>query len=134
MLSTKKGNRLVRYLRGVSHSEMCSESFILELEETISYSPLRGESMELYLDQFGSLLSGPDNVRDVVVKLHPPSGTGLRSVSLLDLEYEGTTIDPILTTPAATTGPTPTVGVYRQACSGIPLAVRFVGRNRLLWT
>ena len=25
------------------------------------------------------------------------------------------------------------VGVYRQACSGIPLAVRFVGRDRLLW-
>ena len=24
-------------------------------------------------------------------------------------------------------------GVYRQACSGIPLAVRFVGRDRLLW-
>ena len=89
--------------------------------------------MELYLDQFGSLLSGPDSIGDVVVKLHPPSGTGLRSVSLLDLEYEGTTIDPILTTPAATTGPTPTVGVYRQASSEIPLAVRFVGRNRLLW-
>ena len=25
------------------------------------------------------------------------------------------------------------VGVYRQTCSGIPLAVRFVGGNRLLW-
>ena len=25
------------------------------------------------------------------------------------------------------------VGVYRQAYSGIPLAVRFVGRDRLLW-
>ena len=25
------------------------------------------------------------------------------------------------------------VGVYRQACLGIPLAVRFVGRDRLLW-
>ena len=25
------------------------------------------------------------------------------------------------------------VGVYRQTCFGIPLAVRFVGRNRLLW-
>ena len=25
------------------------------------------------------------------------------------------------------------VGVYRQACSGIPLAVRFVGGDRLLW-
>ena len=25
------------------------------------------------------------------------------------------------------------VGVYRQSCSGIPLAVRFVGRDRLLW-
>ena len=25
------------------------------------------------------------------------------------------------------------VGVYRQACSGISLAVRFVGRDRLLW-
>ena len=24
------------------------------------------------------------------------------------------------------------VGVYRQACSGIPLAVRFAGRDRLL--
>ena len=27
----------------------------------------------------------------------------------------------------------PVVGVYRQACSWIPLAVRFVGRDRLLW-
>ena len=27
----------------------------------------------------------------------------------------------------------PAVGVYRQACSRIPLAVRFVGRDRLLW-
>ena len=25
------------------------------------------------------------------------------------------------------------VGVYRQACSGAPLAVGFVGRDRLLW-
>ena len=25
------------------------------------------------------------------------------------------------------------VGVYRQACSGIPLAVKFVGRDRRLW-
>ena len=25
------------------------------------------------------------------------------------------------------------VGIYRQACSGIPLAVGFVGRDRLLW-
>ena len=25
------------------------------------------------------------------------------------------------------------VSVYRQACSGIPLVVRFVGRDRLLW-
>ena len=25
------------------------------------------------------------------------------------------------------------IGVYRQACSGIPLVVRFVGRDRLLW-
>jgi len=36
----KKGNRLARYLRGVSHSELCSESFMRELEDTISYSPL----------------------------------------------------------------------------------------------
>ena len=61
--------------------------------------------MELYLDQFGYLFSGPDSVGDVVVKLHPPSSTGLRSVSLLDLEDEGTIIDPVLPTP--TTGPTP---------------------------
>jgi hypothetical protein len=27
----------------------------------------------------------------------------------------------------------PSVGIYRQACSGIPLAVRFLGRDRLLW-
>ena len=27
----------------------------------------------------------------------------------------------------------PAIGVYHQACSGIPLAVRFVGRDRLLW-
>ena len=52
--------------------------FLRELEKTVSLSPLRGESMELYLDQFGSLLLGPDSVGDVVVKLHPPSNTGLR--------------------------------------------------------
>ena len=28
---------------------------------------------------------------------------------------------------------TPAVGVYCQACSGIPLAVRFVGRDRRFW-
>ena len=28
---------------------------------------------------------------------------------------------------------TPSVGVYRQACSGIPLGIRFVGRDRRLW-
>ena len=27
----------------------------------------------------------------------------------------------------------PAVGVYRQTCSGIPLVVRFIGRDRLLW-
>jgi len=48
--STKKGNRLVQYLRDVAPREMCSESFMRVLEETISHSPLRGESMELYLD------------------------------------------------------------------------------------
>ena len=40
--STKKGNRLVRYLRDVPPREMCSDSFLRELEDTISYSPLRG--------------------------------------------------------------------------------------------
>jgi len=63
--------------------------------------------MELYLDQFGSLLLGPDSVVDVVVKLHPPSNTGLRSVSLLDLEEEGTTIDPDVPISAADARPTP---------------------------
>jgi len=38
--SAKKGNRLVRYLRDVPPREMCSESFMWELEETVSYSPL----------------------------------------------------------------------------------------------
>ena len=27
----------------------------------------------------------------------------------------------------------PSIGVYRQVCSGIPLVVRFVGRDRLFW-
>jgi len=63
--------------------------------------------MELYLDQFGSLLSGPDSVGDVVVKLNPSSGVGLRSVSLLDFDDEGATIDPIVPVGAAGTGPTP---------------------------
>ena len=40
--TSKKGNRLTRYLRNVSSSEMCSESFLRELEETVSLSPLRG--------------------------------------------------------------------------------------------
>ena len=52
--------------------------------------------MELCLDQFGSLLSGPDSVGDVVVKLNPSKGAGLRSISLLDLDDEGTTIDHVL--------------------------------------
>jgi len=63
--------------------------------------------MELYLDQVGSLLSGPYSVGDVVVKLQPPSNTGLRSVSLLDLEKEGTTIDPDVPISAADARPTP---------------------------
>ena len=42
------------------------------------------------------------------MKLHPSSGTGGRSVSLLDLEGEGATIDPVVPTLVATTGPTPT--------------------------
>ena len=49
-VTSKKGNRLTRYLQNVSSSEMCSESFLRELEEIVSLSPLRGESMELYLD------------------------------------------------------------------------------------
>ena len=61
--------------------------------------------MELYLDQFGSLLSGPESVGDVVVKLNPSRGTGLRRVSLLDLEDEATAIDPVLPTPAAAAKP-----------------------------
>jgi hypothetical protein len=103
----KKGNRLTRYLRNVSSSEMCSESFLRELEETVSLSPLRGESMELYLDQFGSLLSDPDSVGEVVVKLNPSSSTSLRSVSLLDFDEEGANIDPIVPVGAAGTGPNP---------------------------
>jgi hypothetical protein len=103
--SAKKGNRLARYLRGVSHSELSSKSFMRDLEETISYSPLRGEPMELYLDQFGSLLSGPYSVGDVVVKLQQSGGTGGRSISLLDLEDEGATIDPIMI--VTTAGSTP---------------------------
>jgi len=74
--TTKKGNHLVRYLHDVPPREMCSDSFLRELEDTISYSPLRGESMELYLDQFGSLLSGVDSVGEVVVKLNPGRGGG----------------------------------------------------------
>ena len=41
-VTSKKGNRLTRYLRNVSSSEMCSESFLRELEETVSLSPHRG--------------------------------------------------------------------------------------------
>ena len=75
---------------------MCSSSFLQELEDTISYSPLRGEPMELYLDQFGSLLSVPDSVGDVVVKLNPSKRASARSVSLIDLEEdEVVTVDPI---------------------------------------
>ena len=61
--------------------------------------------MELYLDQFGSLLSGQDNIGDVVVKLNPSRGVGLRSVSLLDLDDEGTTINPVLSTLGADVEP-----------------------------
>ena len=35
--------------------------------------------------------------------------------------------------PASPSSFSPTVSVYRQACSGIPLAVGFVGRDRRLW-
>ena len=34
-VTSKKGNRMTRYLRGVSSGEMCSESFLRELEETV---------------------------------------------------------------------------------------------------
>ena len=40
VLSAKKGNRLTHYIRGVSRNELCIESFMRELEEMISYSPL----------------------------------------------------------------------------------------------
>ena len=52
-----------------------------------------------------------------------PSGTLL---ALLDpaIEFVGELAEHLPFTPA--------VGVYRQACSGIPLAVGFVGRDRLL--
>jgi hypothetical protein len=86
---------------------MCGESFLRELEETVSLSPLRDEPMELYLDQFGSLLSGPDSVGDVVVMLNPSRGASLTSVSLLDFDDEGATIDPIVPVGATGTGPTP---------------------------
>ena len=62
--------------------------------------------MELYLDQFGSLLSGSDSVGDVVVKLNPSRGAGLRSVSLLDLDDDSATIDHVLPTPAVAAQPT----------------------------
>ena len=84
----RKCNRLDRYLRGVPCGELCSRSFMRELEETISYFPLRGEPIELYLDQFGSLLSGPDSVGDVVVKLHQMDDAGGRLVNMLDLGDE----------------------------------------------
>ena len=35
--------------------------------------------------------------------------------------------------PATQASSAPAVGVYRQACSGIPLEVGFVGRDRRLW-
>ena len=47
----------------------------------------------------------------------------IEMVNLIDGDYE--------LVPANTATPE-SVGVYRQACSGIPLAVRFVGRDRLL--
>ena len=52
-----------------------------------------------------------------------PSGTLL---ALLDpaIEFVGELAEHLPFAPA--------VGVYRQACSGIPLAVGFVGRDRLL--
>ena len=84
----KKGNRLDRYLWEIPQGELVSRSFMRELEETISYSLLREEPMELYLDQFGSLLSGPESVGDVVVKLHQVHGAGGRMASLLDLGDE----------------------------------------------
>jgi len=71
-----------------------SESFKGGLEETISYSLLREESMELYLDQFRSLLSGPDSVGDVVVKLHQMDDAGGRLVNMLDLGDEDS-VEPV---------------------------------------
>ena len=88
--------------------------------------------MELYLDQFGSLLSGPDSVGDVVVKLHPPSVTGLRSVSLLDLEDEGATIDPVLPTPAATVGPSPAPVEVVTKVASLAVATSIVQPSEIL--
>ena len=88
--------------------------------------------MELCLDQFGSLLSGPDSVGDVVVKLHPSSGTGLLSVSLLDLEDEGATIDPVLPTPAATVGPSPTPVEVVTKVASLAVATSIVQPSEIL--
>ncbi|XP_039805127.1 uncharacterized protein LOC120669437 [Panicum virgatum] len=54
-----------------------------------------------------STKKGPDSVGDVVVKLYPSRGAGLRSVSLLDLDDEGTAINPVSSMPAANVEPTP---------------------------
>ena len=66
----KKGTLLDKYLRRFSGREMGSDSFMKELAETVSYSPPRGEKVELYLDQFGSLLSCPNNIGKIIVDLH----------------------------------------------------------------
>ena len=72
--------------------------------------------MELCLDQYGSLLSGPDSVGDVVVKLNPSRGDGLRCVSLLDLDDEGAAVDPILPSPVANAEPAPALEGCYEGC------------------
>ena len=68
----------------------------------------------------------------MVVKLHPSSGTGLWSVSLLDFEDEGATIDPVVPIGAADARPTRVPSKVVAKVADAPAATLSVQPSKVL--
>ena len=79
-------------------------------------------SRAYFQHQFGSLLSGPDSVGEVVVKLNQSSSASLRSVSLLDFDEVGANIDPIVPVGAAGTVLNPVPSKVDERVAVVPAA------------
>ena len=95
------------------------------------------------LRQLGSSLAWPEGPREAALAPRPSGGFASASgilMKFVTLEEDKDILkeihEGVCGNHAASrtlVGKAYSVGVYRQACSGIPLAVRIVGRDRLLW-